>query len=112
MREKRQVLKKRKEKRRQSSISARRVLGLLDDDEEDEKPPEDHRKRDHFDSLKRTKKIFGGMVNDVKHRYKLYLSDLRDGLNLQTMASIIFIYFACISGAIAFGGILGKCSQN
>lgn len=107
MKEKRNMLRKRKdkEKRRQSSIGGRQ-LGPVD--EGDGKFPDDNRKHhERFHPLRRTKKIFGGMVNDIKHRYKLYLSDILDGFNFQTLASITFIYFACISGAIAFGGILG-----
>lgn len=58
--------------------------------------------------MKRTKKIFGGFIEDIKHRYPFYLSDIVDGFNFQCIASVIFIYFAAISGAVAFGGLLGK----
>lgn len=31
-----------------------------------------------------------------------------DGLNFQTLAAFIFIYFACISPAITFGGLISS----
>ena len=32
----------------------------------------------------------------------------KDGLNSQVIAATIFIYFAALSGAIAFGGLMGQ----
>uniref|UniRef100_A0A4W3JHL6 Anion exchange protein n=1 Tax=Callorhinchus milii TaxID=7868 RepID=A0A4W3JHL6_CALMI len=60
------------------------------------------------DPLRRTGKVFGGLVRDVRRRYPLYLSDFKDALNPQCMAAIIFIYFAALSPAITFGGLLGE----
>ena len=73
------------------------------DDQElaDKTPPDD-------DPLGRTKRPFGGLVKDIKRKAPLYLSDLKDGLNTQVFAAFIFIYFACLSPAITFGGLLGK----
>lgn len=47
-------------------------------------------------------------MRDVKKRYPLYWSDIRDGLHVQTVASIVFLYFACITPIVTFGGLLGK----
>jgi hypothetical protein len=52
--------------------------------------------------------FFGGVINDLKRRFKWYLSDFQDGFNLQCFAAAVFIYFANLSGAVAFGGLLGK----
>ncbi len=41
-----------------------------------------------------------------------YWSDIKDGLNAQCVAATIFIYFACLSGAIAFGGITAEKTKN
>ena len=60
----------------------------------------------HVDPLQRTKRPFGGLVNDIRRRYPKYWSDIRDGLNLQCLATFFFIYFACLSPAITFGGLL------
>jgi len=62
--------------------------------------------------LKRTKLPFGGLIDDIKYRYKVYLSDIKDGLNAQCVAATIFIYFAALSGAIAFGGLMGSSTDN
>lgn len=69
-----------------------------------EKPPEQPRE----DPLVRTGHPFGGMVRDLKRRYRHYASDYTDALNPQVLAAIIFIYFAALSPAITFGGLLGK----
>lgn len=60
------------------------------------------------DPLARTGYPFGGMVKDIKRRYRHYLSDYTDALNPQVLSAIIFIYFAALSPAITFGGLLGK----
>ncbi|XP_033628613.1 band 3 anion transport protein-like isoform X1 [Asterias rubens] len=65
-----------------------------------------------IDPLKRTGCLFGGLVNDVKRRYPLYLSDLKDALNVQCIAATFFIFFAALSPAITFGGLLADKTNN
>lgn len=60
------------------------------------------------DPLARTGRPFGGLVKDIKRRYPHYLSDIADALNPQVLAAVIFIYFAALSPAITFGGLLGE----
>jgi len=76
-----------------------------DGDDKDKGPP----KRN---PLKRTSIPFGGLIDDIKNRYPQFLSDIKDGLNSQCLAATIFIYFAALSGAIAFGGIMGDKTNN
>ncbi|XP_062297868.1 anion exchange protein 2b isoform X2 [Scomber scombrus] len=64
------------------------------------------------DPLKRTGRPFGGLVRDVKRRYPQYLSDFKDAMNSQCMAAVIFIYFAALSPAITFGGLLGEKTEG
>ena len=52
-------------------------------------------------------RFFGGLIQDVKSRYPQYLSDFKDGLHVQSIASVIFLYFACIAPIVTFGGLLG-----
>uniref|UniRef100_A0A8C5D9N3 Anion exchange protein n=1 Tax=Gouania willdenowi TaxID=441366 RepID=A0A8C5D9N3_GOUWI len=52
--------------------------------------------------------LFGGLIKDVTRRYPQYLSDIKDALNFQCLAATIFIYFAALSPAITFGGLLGE----
>lgn len=61
------------------------------------------------DPLCRTGRPFGGMLRDIKRRYQHYKSDITDALNAQVLAAVIFIYFAALSPAITFGGLLGVC---
>lgn len=69
---------------------------------------EDGKKPPHDDPLKRTKRPFGGMIRDVKRRFPHYKTDILDGFNLQCLAAAIFMYFAALSGAITFGGLMGE----
>lgn len=61
------------------------------------------------DPLKRTGRPFGGLIKDIGRRYPKYLSDIKDGFSVQGLAALIFIYFAAVSPAITFGGLLGEC---
>lgn len=49
------------------------------------------------------------MIRDIRRRYQHYRSDITDALNAQVLAAVIFIYFAALSPAITFGGLLGVC---
>ncbi|XP_049819810.1 band 3 anion transport protein isoform X3 [Aethina tumida] len=62
--------------------------------------------------LERTRRPWGGLINDLKRRYPHYVSDVVDGINPQCFAASIFMYFAAVSGAIAFGGLMGDKTQN
>ena len=48
----------------------------------------------------------------MKRRYSVYCSDIKDGLNSQCAAAAIFLYFAVLSPAITFGGLLGSKTNN
>uniref|UniRef100_A0A8D0GQ77 Anion exchange protein n=1 Tax=Sphenodon punctatus TaxID=8508 RepID=A0A8D0GQ77_SPHPU len=67
---------------------------------------------DEGDPLRRTGRPFGGLIRDIRRRYPKYLSDFRDALNPQCLAAVIFIYFAALSPAITFGGLLGEKTGN
>ncbi|KAL7977050.1 hypothetical protein Chor_008999 [Crotalus horridus] len=72
----------------------------------------DVKAEDSDDSLRRTGRIFGGLVKDIKRRYPKYLSDIKDALNPQCLAAVIFIYFAALSPAITFGGLLAEKTER
>ncbi len=55
---------------------------------------------------------FGGLIRDMKMRYSWYLSDITDGFNLQCLASILFLYFACVTPIVTFGGLLGQATDG
>ncbi|XP_047543551.1 anion exchange protein 2 isoform X1 [Vanessa atalanta] len=60
------------------------------------------------DPLSKSGRLFGGVIRDIKRRYPYYLSDFRDALNGQCAAATIFMYFAALSSAITFGGLLAE----
>ena len=47
-----------------------------------------------------------GIKRDFKRRLPHYTSDITDGLNAQSLAATLFLFFACLAPAIGFGGIL------
>ncbi|XP_046386758.1 electroneutral sodium bicarbonate exchanger 1 isoform X2 [Ischnura elegans] len=71
---------------------------------------EDEQKQREESGLSRTGRLFGGLVNDVKRKVPWYWSDFKDALALQCIASWIFLYFACLSPIITFGGLLGEAT--
>ena len=88
--------------------------------------------------LLRTGRLFGGLINDVKRKlpwwaipsgnirdgripsnYDLncrlhcrYLSDYKDAMSIQCLAAFTFLYFACLTPLITFGGLLGEATEN
>uniref|UniRef100_A0A8C4N3C8 Anion exchange protein n=1 Tax=Eptatretus burgeri TaxID=7764 RepID=A0A8C4N3C8_EPTBU len=76
--------------------------------------PVDDRQESHTfgPELMRTGRLFGGLVLDVKRKTLWYLSDFRDALSLQCIASFLFLYCACMSPVITFGGLLGEATDG
>ncbi|XP_075153783.1 na[+]-driven anion exchanger 1 isoform X3 [Haematobia irritans] len=60
--------------------------------------------------LSRTGRLFGGLINDIKRKKPFYLSDFKDAFSMQCIASWIFLYFACLSPIITFGGLLSQAT--
>ncbi|NXT95065.1 B3A2 protein, partial [Anhinga rufa] len=105
----REMLKKREEQERRlllepKSPEEKALLKL--------KVVEGEGEEEEDDPLRRTGRPFGGLIRDVRRRYPKYLSDFRDALNPQCIAAVIFIYFAALSPAITFGGLLGEKTQG
>lgn len=57
-------------------------------------------------------RIFGGLIFDVKRKIRHYLSDYTDAISLQCLASFLFLYCACMSPVITFGGLLGEATEG
>nr|XP_042908691.1 sodium bicarbonate cotransporter 3 isoform X2 [Parasteatoda tepidariorum] len=77
----------------------------IDEEEEEEKEREES-------GLTRSGRLFGGLINDVKRKLPWYLSDFTDACALQSVASIFFLYFACLTPIITFGGLLGDATEE
>lgn len=89
----------------QETRKSKKPVEVIDEEEEEMKLREEA-------GLTRSGRLFGGLVNDIKRKKPWFLSDFKDGLSIQTIASIIFIYFACLTPIITFGGLLGEATEN
>uniref|UniRef100_A0AAR2KRB8 Anion exchange protein n=1 Tax=Pygocentrus nattereri TaxID=42514 RepID=A0AAR2KRB8_PYGNA len=99
------MLRKRKERENKKCLST--VVGP---DQETKDDPEEEEVE--VDPLKRSGIPFGGLLHDIRRRYPHYISDLKDALDSQCIAAVIFIYFAALSPTITFGGLLGEKTQG
>ena len=63
-------------------------------------------------ALKPTGRIFGGLVGDLKRKAPFYLSDFRDGLSSKVAGTTLFLYFAVLANAIAFGALTGVLTDG
>lgn len=52
-----------------------------------------------------TGRLGGGLWADVQRKLPFYTSDFKDGLHPKAVASVSFLFFACLANAIAFGGL-------
>ena len=53
--------------------------------------------------LERTGKFCGGLIDDINRRKPFYWDDYKEGFSGKVLASTIFMYFACLANAVAFG---------
>ncbi len=56
--------------------------------------------------LTRSGHLCGGMLNDLRMRLPFYIQDFKDGLHPKCLASVLFMFFACLAPAVAFGGLM------
>ncbi|CAF2962810.1 unnamed protein product [Rotaria sp. Silwood2] len=73
---------------------------------------EEHTEHEFDPALNRTGRFCGGLINDIKRKIPFYLSDFADAISFQSLAAIIFLYFACLSPIITFGGLLSRATDN
>ncbi|XP_037136654.1 anion exchange protein 3 isoform X2 [Syngnathus acus] len=103
-----QMLRKRKErelkKHHSSSGMEQNNKDMIQEEEEDGDQ--------EMDPLKRLGIPFGGLLHDIRRRYPNYVSDLKDAVDMQCVAAVIFIYFAALSPTITFGGLLGEKTEG
>lgn len=69
-------------------------------------------KKKRVGPLEKTHRLWGGLFNDIRRRYPMYKSDIMDGMNTETLAATIFMYFAALSTAITFGGLASEKTHN
>ncbi|XP_035995547.1 anion exchange protein 3 isoform X3 [Fundulus heteroclitus] len=100
-----QLLRKRKEREGKKHQS---MYGAEQDNKAEVILEEEEEADQEVDPLKRSGVPFGGLIHDVRRRYPQYISDLKDAVDMQCVAAVIFIYFAALSPTITFGGLLGE----
>jgi len=59
------------------------------------------------DGLAWTGKFAGGLLGDIARRRPFYVDDFAQGFHPKVLASILFLFFACLANAVAFGGLTG-----
>ncbi|MFT4692571.1 MAG: hypothetical protein ACI9OD_004807 [Limisphaerales bacterium] len=57
--------------------------------------------------LERTGRFAGGMINDLRRRLPHYWNDFAAGIHPKVAGSTLFLFFACLANAIAFGALTG-----
>ena len=62
--------------------------------------------------LRRTGKLLGGIREDLTRWLPRFASDFRDGLHPKCVASTLFLFFACASPAVIFGGLMAGETQG
>lgn len=107
-RKKKALQLKNKEKSGMTSDDEKKLLAAQDE----ESDVTSGRARKKRNPLERTNRLWGGLVNDIKRRWPMFKSDIVDGLNSETLAAAIFMYFAALSTAITFGGLCSEKTQN
>lgn len=63
-------------------------------------------------ALKRTGKLFGGLILDIKRKAPHFVSDFTDAFNIQCLASICFMYFGLLAPIVTFGGLLEEATHQ
>ncbi|KAL4217260.1 Sodium bicarbonate cotransporter 3 [Mactra antiquata] len=63
-------------------------------------------------TLQRTGRLFGGLIADIKRKVPWYLSDFKDCLHIQCVASTIFLFLATLTPNVTFGGLLGQATDQ
>lgn len=64
------------------------------------------------EEMRRTGNLFGALRADIARRLPHYLSDFTDGFKGKSIASIIFLFFACLAPSVAFGGLLSVMTDG
>jgi mannitol/fructose-specific phosphotransferase system IIA component (Ntr-type) len=62
--------------------------------------------RDTPPGLRFSRRPFGGVLADLRRRIPWWMDDFRVGISAKVFGSTLFMYFACLAPAVAFGGLL------
>jgi hypothetical protein len=59
------------------------------------------------DGLEPNRTPFAGLLGDIRRRAPHYGNDFKVGFHPKVLGSVLFLFFACLANAIAFGGLTG-----
>lgn len=62
--------------------------------------------------LEWTGRLFGGITDDIRRKAPHYMSDFKDGFHSKVAGTTLFLYFAALANAIAFGALTGLLTGN
>lgn len=51
-------------------------------------------------------------MQDIRRKLPWYVSDFTDAVHIQSVATIFFMYFACLTPIVTFGLLLGQATGN
>lgn len=95
------------------SQELRRSSSVASSWKDNEKEEEEEVVESHIDpSLFRSGRLFGGLVRDIKRKVPWFLSDFKDSLHIQSLASVVFLFLATFTQNVTFGGILGNATDG
>ncbi len=66
----------------------------------------------HSKELEWTGRLFGGISHDIRRKIPYYGNDFKDGLHSKVAGTTLFLYFAALANAIAFGALTGLLTGN
>ncbi len=66
----------------------------------------------HGQELEWSGRFAGGFINDIKRKLPNYKSDFKDGLHSSVGGATLFLFFAALANAIAFGALTGVMTNN
>ncbi len=62
--------------------------------------------------LEYTGRFAGGLMADIRRRAAVYKSDFTDGLHRKSVSSSLFLFFARLTPAVTFGGVMAVQTDN
>ncbi|XP_045177486.2 electrogenic sodium bicarbonate cotransporter 1-like isoform X5 [Mercenaria mercenaria] len=91
--------------------SSKSAVSLVEMDKKSEESEQNE--ESHSDpTLVRTGRLFGGLLNDIRRKVPFYLSDFKDALHIQCVASFFFLFLATLTPNVTFGGLLGQATDQ
>jgi hypothetical protein len=62
--------------------------------------------------LEFTGRLFGGFMDDIRRKAPHYVNDFKDGFHSKVAGTTLFLFFAALANAIAFGALTGILTGN